>query len=65
LAGYEDTQKSMADIAAMRHFADKRMGEVAQREAKIADDSTHEHLPEIPSTPVLRKRGRPKLVKVN
>jgi hypothetical protein len=23
LAGYEDTQKSMADVAAMRHFADQ------------------------------------------
>jgi len=64
LAGYEDTQKSMADVAAMRHFADQRMSAVAQVEAKMADDATHEHLPSIPSTPVLRKRGRPKHVTV-
>ena len=64
LAGYEDTQKSMADVAAMRHFADQRMSAVAQVEAKMADDATHEHLPAIPSTPVLRKRGRPKHVTV-
>ena len=64
LAGYEDTQKSMADVAAMRHFTDQRMSAVAQVEAKMADDATHEHLPSIPSTPVLRKRGRPKHVTV-
>ena len=64
LVGYEDTQKSMADVAAMRHFADQGMRPAAQSEAKLADDATHEHLPEIPSTPVLRKRGRPKRVVV-
>ena len=64
MAGYEMAQRSMADIAAMRHFADQRMSAPAQMEAKMADDATHEHLPSIPSTPVLRKRGRPKHVTV-
>ena len=57
LSGYEDNQKSMADIAAMRHFSDQRMGETAQAEAKAADDATHLHMPSIPAP---RKRGRPK-----
>jgi hypothetical protein len=61
LAGYEDTQKSMADVAAMRHFADQRMSACGTgQKLRLADDATHEHLPSIPSTPVLRKRGRPK-----
>jgi|TARA_R110000824_G_scaffold312071_1_gene499201 hypothetical protein len=59
--GYEKTQKSMADIAAMRHFSDTRMSDLAQREAKVADDATHVHLPSIPAK---RKRGRPKRVVV-
>jgi len=59
--GYEKTQKSMADIAAMRHFSDTRMSDLAQREAKAADDATHVHLPSIPAK---RKRGRPKRVVV-
>jgi hypothetical protein len=57
LAGYEDNQESIADIAAMRHFSDQRMSETAQAEAKAADDATHRHMPSIPAP---RKRGRPK-----
>ena len=59
MAGYEVAQRSMADIAAMRHFTDQRMGEVAQAEAKLADDATHEHLPALPEK---RKAGRPRKV---
>jgi|TARA_R110000787_G_scaffold66267_2_gene148914 hypothetical protein len=62
LVGYEDTQKSMADIAAMRHFSDQRMGETAKAEAKAVDDATHLHVPSIPAP---RKRGRPKRVVVH
>ena len=61
IAGYEVAQRSMADIAAMRHFTDQRMSEVAQAEAKLADDATHEHLPALPEK---RKAGRPKKVQV-
>jgi len=64
IVGYEQDQKSMADIAAMRHFADQRMSALAQAEATVADASTHEHVPAVPSTPVLRKRGRPKRIVV-
>jgi hypothetical protein len=62
LAGYEDNQKSMADIAAMRHFSDQRMSETAQAEAKTAEDATHRHIPSIPAP---RKRGRPRKVTVS
>ena len=61
LAGYENDQKSMADIAAMRHFSDQRMSETAKIEAKAADDATHLHVPSIPAP---KKRGRPKRVVV-
>jgi hypothetical protein len=61
LVGYENTQMGMADITAMRHFSDQRMGETAQAEAKSVDDATHLH---VPSIPVPRKRGRPKRVVV-
>ncbi len=58
LIGYEDNQKSMADIAAMRHFSDQRMGETAKAEAKAVDDATHLHVPSIPAPQ--KKRGRPR-----
>ena len=61
MAGYEVAQRSMADIAAMRHFTDQRMGQTAQAEAKVADDATHEHLPSLPSK---RKAGRPRKAQV-
>ena len=61
MAGYEVAQRSMADIAAMRHFTDQRMGQTAQAEAKVADDATHEHLP---SLPIKRKAGRPRKAQV-
>ena len=59
MAGYEVAQRSMADIAAMRHFTDQRMSGLAQAEAKVADDATHEHLAALPEK---RKAGRPRKV---
>jgi hypothetical protein len=58
LVGYEDDQKSMADIAAMRHFSDKAMSQLAQSEAKAVDDETNLHVPSIPAP--RKKRGRPR-----
>ena len=56
--GYEQDQKSMADIAAMRHFSDQKMSASAQAEAKAVDDATHAHVPSIPAP--RKKRGRPR-----
>jgi|TARA_R110002020_G_scaffold74748_6_gene190947 hypothetical protein len=58
LSGYEQDQKSIADIAAMRHFSDQKMSSSAQEEAKAVDDGTHEHVPSIPAP--RKKRGRPR-----
>ena len=58
ISGYARDQQSMADIAAMRHFSDQKMGHLAQAEAKAIDDSTHEHVPSIPAP--RKKRGRPR-----
>jgi len=56
LTRYESDQRSVADIAAARHFSDKRMSESAQSEAQTADEATHEHVAAVPER---RKRGRP------
>lgn len=51
-----------AKLAANRKFNEKWMSEKAQAEAQAADESTMQHLPVIPTTPI-RKRGRPVKVK--
>ncbi len=65
IAGYQAQATAKADMAAMRHFSDIKMSAAAQAEAKAADDATHEHLGEIPETPIRRKRGRPRKTGVN
>jgi|TARA_R110001583_G_scaffold24809_5_gene90365 hypothetical protein len=58
LDGYERDQRSIADVAAMRHFSDQKMSPVAQAEAKAVDDATHAHVPSVPAP--RKKRGRPR-----
>ena len=58
LSGYERDQKSLADIAAMRHFSDQKMSALAQAEASVIDNATSEHVPSIPAP--RKKRGRPR-----
>ena len=38
---YEHDMQSIAEVTAQRHFADQRLGALAQAEAKLADDATH------------------------
>jgi hypothetical protein len=65
IAGYEHDQTSMADIAAMRHFSDQKMGPLAQAEAKAIDDSTHVHVPSIPAPRKKRRSPRKRVVVPN
>jgi hypothetical protein len=58
LSGYEQDQKSLAEIAAMRHFSDQKMSSLAQEEARVVDNATSEHVPSIPAP--RKKRGRPR-----
>ena len=58
LAYFEEQEKNVGNLAAERAFKDKRMSELAQKEAAEADAATEFHLPEIPEK---RKPGRPKV----
>lgn len=49
-------------LAANRAYNEKWMSDKAKAEAQAADESTMQHLPAIPTTPI-RKRGRPVKVK--
>jgi len=57
----EARDNAISTATAERHAADARMGELAQREAAAADQTTLKHLPEIPEKPI-RRRGRPRKV---
>lgn len=50
-------QDAIGDATAERHYADSKMSEKAQAEAKAADAEVFEHLPEIPEK---RRVGRPR-----
>jgi len=54
----ESRDNAVSQATAERHAADARMGELARREADLADLTTLKHLPEIPE----KRRGRPKKV---
>jgi len=58
MAYVEEQGDIKALAAAHRAFEDKRLSEKAQAEAKAADESTADHLAEIPEKPLVR-RGRP------
>ena len=57
----EDRQ--FAQLAAERAFAERRMSEKAQAEARIADESTPRHLPSVPETPIRTRRPYVRKVK--
>lgn len=58
IAFVKEQEQAHAVAAAERAFQERKMSEKAQAEARMADDATSAHLPEVPVTPI-RKRGRP------
>ena len=61
IAGVHAQQREFARLAANRAHNDKWMGEKAKAEAQAVDESTIEHLPSIPETPIKpRKKPGPK-----
>ena len=61
---YELDMRYIAEVTAQRHFADQGLSDLAKAEATQADAATHEQVPAVPITPVKRKRGRPRKIKV-
>ncbi|HAD74707.1 MAG TPA: hypothetical protein DCG16_02920 [Gemmatimonadetes bacterium] len=61
---FEHDMQSIAEVTAQRHFADQGLSDLAKAEATQADAATHEQVPAVPITPVKRKRGRPRKIKV-
>lgn len=50
--------RDIAQAAAERAFADRKMTALAQIEAQRADDATPAHVPEVPRTPIKRSYTR-------
>jgi len=61
---FEHDMRLIAEVTAQRHFADQGLSDLAKAEATQADAATHEQVPAVPITPVKRKRGRPRKIKV-
>ena len=55
----EETERGLAQAAAERAYQDTRLSERAQAEATAVDETTIQHLGEIPETPI-HKKGWPK-----
>jgi hypothetical protein len=53
-------QREMAEAAAHRAHQDRWMSGKAKEEADAVDESTMEHVAEIPETPIKRGPGRPR-----
>lgn len=58
LAAVAAQQLEAAKLAANRAYTERWMSEKAQAEARAIDESTIQHVPEIPVTPI-KRRGRP------
>ncbi len=59
----EQQEREIATLAAERNFLEARMSPKARAEAVAVDDTTIQHVPEIPRTPIHRKgwpRGKPR-----
>jgi hypothetical protein len=56
LERFEAKEQSIAAVAAHRLYEDRNMSDAAKDEARAADLSSPEHLPEVPEA---RRRGRP------
>jgi hypothetical protein len=61
LKAFEAKEKAIADSAAHRAYEDRNMSEAAQAEVKAIEDTTAEHIAEVP---VAKRRGRPPKVRV-
>ncbi len=62
IARVGENQREMARLAANRAHNDRWMSDAAKAEAQSVDETTMQHLPVIPETPI-KKRGRPVKVK--
>lgn len=58
IARVEDTLREAARLAANRAHNDKWMSEAARAEAQAHDETTIEHLPAIPETPIQRRQPK-------
>ena len=59
----EARETELAKLAANRAHQERTMSEKARAEAARVDDSTDQHVPVIPETPIKKRRGRrPKAV---
>jgi hypothetical protein len=54
---HEKLEQAIGDAAAHRAYEDRLMSDRAKAEAKAADDATHEHVPEVPRTPIRRGKA--------
>lgn len=52
---HEQLEQFIGDAAAHRAHEDRLMSDKAKAEAKAVDDATHEHVAEVPRTPIRRK----------
>lgn len=58
LASVFEQQREFARLAANRAYNDKWMSDGAKAEARAVDESTIEHLPVIPETPIRKRRTK-------
>lgn len=58
IARVHEQQREFARLAANRVHNDRWMSDKAKAEAQAADESTIEHLPAIPETPVRKRRTK-------
>lgn len=56
---HESKARSIADVAAARHYEDRNMSEKARAEAQAADDAAGmDHVPAVPVARLARKTGK-------
>lgn len=58
IAAVEAQQLEFARLAANRAHNDKWMSEAARKESAAVDESTMQHLPSIPETPIVRRQTK-------
>ena len=58
IAAVHDQQLEFARLAANRAHNEKWMSEAARKEAAVVDESTMQHLPSIPETPIVRRQTK-------
>ncbi len=60
LSALETQEFEYAELAANRHFSDRKLSEPAQAEVAAVDAGTIQHLPSIPEQPIKRRGRKPK-----